>query len=161
MRILIFICSLFLSRHHSPENKTKIDVPIYPNIADTSKYVILKLNSIPGYIFDNSYKPAELSEGDITTIEKLIDKSVQKYNKRAKKYLLIKNLSGYYKQFIIVTNATGEKEVWANCFCDVFPQNFSWKKKILSVFDGGSCFFQLKINLTTKRIYDFSVNGVA
>ena len=161
MRIPILICSIFLLTHSSSENKAKIDTPTHTITTDSSKYIVLKLNSIPDYIFDKSYKPAELLAGDIIKIEMLIDKRVRKYNKTAKEYLSIKDLSKYYKQFVAVTNANGEKEVWVNCFCEVFPQNFQWRKQILSVLDGGGCFFQLKINLTTKRVYDFGVNGVA
>jgi hypothetical protein len=159
MKILILICSLFLSKNHLPQDKAKIGVPIRTIAIDSSRYTVLKLDRIPDYIFDKSYKTVELSADDISKIEILIGNRVRKYNKTAKK-LLIKDPSKYYKQFIAVTNANGEKEVWVNCFCEVFPQNFQWKKHIFFVFDGGGCFFQLKINLTKNTLYDLTINGV-
>ena len=70
----------------------------------------------------------------------------------------IKDVSKYYKQFIAVINKQGEKEVWINCFCSKDPK---WKNEVVLVLDGGNCYFQLKINLTKKLVYDFMVNGVA
>jgi hypothetical protein len=123
-------------------------------------YAILKFDTLPGYIFDKSYKPAELTVFDINKIENLINEAVKKHNKEANKYFQIKNPSRYYKQFIAVTNSKGEKEIWVNCFCEADHFTY-WKKSIVSVLDGGTCFFQLKINLTKNTTYDFGVNGVA
>ena len=54
----------------------------------------------------------------------------------------------------------GQKEVWVNCFCQLSGDN-KWKTEVVHVADGGNCYFNFKINLTTKTCYDFAVNGVA
>ncbi len=72
---------------------------------------------------------------------------------------LISNPGKYYKQFIAVINSKGEKEVWVNCFCKT--DDFDWKIHVVFVLDGGSCFFNVKINLTNGLITVFSINGVA
>jgi hypothetical protein len=126
---------------------------------DTSRYAILKLkfNDIPTYVFKDC-KPADLSNEDIVKIEVLVLDEIARYNKEAKK-VLISHPEKYYKQLIAVSNSNGEKEVWVNCFC--YLGNYSyWKNSIVVVLDGGSCFFQLKINLTKNSVYDFGVNGV-
>lgn len=64
----------------------------------------------------------------------------------------------YRKQLIAVTNKTGEKEVWVNCFCNTWD-NDRWKTEMMLVADGGNCYFNFKINLTTKKYYDLGVNG--
>jgi hypothetical protein len=88
----------------------------------------------------------------------LISKKVEAYNSTTNGEKIVQP-DKYYKQFIAVTNSKGEKEVWVNCRCSVMKEY--WKSSIGDVKDGGSCFFNLKINLTKKLIYDFWVNGVA
>lgn len=56
-------------------------------------------------------------------------------------------------------NKKGEKEVWINCFCVDVRRD--WKKQIVEVYDGGNCFFNLKINLNKSQYYELSVNGEA
>ncbi len=124
---------------------------------DTSRYAILKYNDIQTSIFNNC-KPVDLSNEEIMKIEVLVHNVVAQYNKEAKK-ALINHPEKYYKQLIAVTNSNGEKEVWVNCFCSLGNYSY-WKKSIVVVLDGGSCFFQLKINLKKNAVYDFGVNGV-
>jgi hypothetical protein len=147
----------------SQESKTSSAERVHLLYIDTSKYAVLNFREeYKGYIFDKSCKPTALSADDIYKIEKIIKTKVDNYNKNsAHKYFFINNPNKYYKQFIAVINSKCEKEVWVNCFCEIFPSNFPWKTQTISVLDGGSCYFQLKINLTTNRVYDFGVNGVA
>ncbi|WP_295654846.1 hypothetical protein [uncultured Mucilaginibacter sp.] len=146
---------------------------------NSSKYAILKFNpGLDQYIFKGKFKSTSLSDNEIKNIEKLIAIRISEYNKMKlaenKKLLekypskpheiisgnLINNPADYYKQFIAVTDAKGQKIVWANCFCTPEEKSY-WKKGIVEVEDGGSCFFNLKINLTTNTVYDFMVNGEA
>jgi hypothetical protein len=89
-------------------------------------------------------------------IEELIKDKVTSYNKGG--YGIIKKPSKYFKQFVAVINKNGEKEVWVNCCCEVMDY---WKKQIQTTLDGGTCYFNLKINLNKNILYNFSVNGVA
>ena len=59
-----------------------------------------------------------------------------------------------------VLNTKGEKEVWVNCLWDVDDIK-KLQNHIIFVFDGGACYFKVKINLTTKKILSFGVNGLA
>jgi hypothetical protein len=70
------------------------------------------------------------------------------------------DLKRYKRQYIGVTNEKGEKEVWINCFC-IDPHNpkMNWKKEFVMVKGGGNCYFNLKVNLTTKKYYDFDTNS--
>jgi hypothetical protein len=120
-------------------------------------------------------KPLELTEIDLEHIEKLLIKCINNYNPEQEKrfqemnskfddYELDKNnfiidLKKYKRQYIAVINSRGEKEVWINCFCDTSPKG--WKNNLIIVEDGGNCYFNLKINLTTDEYYDLMVNGVA
>ncbi len=158
MKNAILISILFLSAFKLSFGECpSINTLAHFGSIDTSRYAILKYNDIPTYIFKDC-KPADLSNEDILKIEVLVLNEVAQYNKEAKK-VLISHPEKYYKQLIAVSNSNGEKEVWVNCFCSL--GNYSnWKKSIIVVLDGGSCFFQLKINLTKNSVYDFGVNGV-
>ena len=99
----------------------------------------------------NAYNPKQL-------------KKYVKDNKENPGYTISKthyiiDLKRYDRQFIAVINKKGEKEVWVNCFRWTSSNN--WKKKIFRIDDGGNCCFHLKINLSKKSYYNFSVNGTA
>ncbi len=46
-----------------------------------------------------------------------------------------------------------------NSFCTTLDNR--WKTEFILVDDGGNCFFNFKINLTTKKYYELNVNGKA
>jgi hypothetical protein len=177
--IIGFFC-LIACKH--PDKKTQINTPKPSLSLDTSRYAILKFDKDSDqYVFGKNAKPATLFDADIVKIEDLISKRVSEYNRIEKDSAIsitkrlrkkshdpnfvwngdfVKNPSEYYKQLIPINNSKGEKEVWVNCFCDTSEKSY-WKKSIVMVNDGGSCFFQLKINLTKNIVYNFFVNGVA
>jgi len=160
MRILLLSCLLLLTMCKSQ------------HYVSASRYAILNADGEYDHfkygVFDNiTNKPTSLSANEIDKIEKIIKTEVDKHNKKSSHhYSFIRNPRRYYKQLMAVINSRGEKEVWVNCFCNsddksLNDDNSYWKKGIVSVYDGGSCYFNLRINLTTNRVYDFRVNGVA
>ncbi len=102
-------------------------------------------------------KATALSKQDIKEIEILMNKCIDEYNKRTKWERIDK--IQYMVQLVPILNEKGEIEVWVNCFCGAGFGN--WRKEIFEVNDGGSCFFNLKINIGTKKYYDLAVNGLA
>ncbi|WP_214225651.1 hypothetical protein [Pedobacter sp. B4-66] len=70
------------------------------------------------------------------------------------------DLKRYKRQYIVLVNKKGQKEVWINCLCAI-SDNDDWKTKKIVVYDGGKCYFNLKINLSEKIYFDFQVNGIA
>ena len=102
--------------------------------------------------------PAALGDEDFPVIKDLLQKAVDDYNERqssgAQK---INSLSSYKRQLIPYLNARGEKEVWLNLFCS--NNGVNWRKVIVMVDDGGSCYFELKINLVNRQVISFNVNG--
>ena len=110
------------------------------------------------FIFKNA-KAAELNAKEISAIDKAIDKAIKDYNSAQKESRKLRNPTEYKFQYVPVINKNNEKEVWVNAFCSYFEND--WREKIISVDDGGTCFFNFKINLKTSKIYDFYVNGEA
>jgi hypothetical protein len=148
---------------------------------DTSVIAILPYDTTQLWIFKDG-RPTELSSKDISQIDTILNKCVNDYNpeqeirfnkfnidhpefkeypelKPPKKAFLI-YLQLYKRQYVAIINLKGEKEVWVNCFCTPYFMNI-WKTKPIVVEDGGNCYFNLKVNLTTGQYYDLYVNHEA
>jgi len=145
---------------------------------DTSVIAIMKLdNSTNNFLgIFKSFRPTELTSNDLEKIETILLNFTKDYNRELKKLYeklrakfpdsdefselnFIIELSRYRRQYYAITNEKGEKEVWINCFCHSWGEN--WRKELIFVFDGGNCYFNLKINLETGKYYDVRVNGEA
>jgi hypothetical protein len=135
---------------------------------DTSQTAIISLDRSANSPFGYDYTAATLTQTEIKEIDSLVMISVTDYNKSLKlnfdtieydiSYSPIDITSKTYKrQLVAVKNTKGQKEVWVNYFCST--GNYNWKRDYVAVQDGGSCYFNFKINLKTKRYYDFNVNG--
>lgn len=144
----------------------------YTKADDTSLIAVFPFDTTLFWVFKES-KPTELTNVDLIKIETILNKCINAYNpeqerqfleisKKHPRYKLNKknfciDLTRYKRQYVAVLNSKGEKEVWVNCFCD--PWDSDWRKYLIIVKDGGNCFFNLKINLTTGNYYNLIVNG--
>jgi hypothetical protein len=149
--IFITACGPYKSQYHF-------------NNGDSSKIVRLNVDTSIITIFDfktegwarkkfKGSKPFNLVDNDIKTIEQVFSKCHG-----------IKNIDTSYfhyeRQYIPFTNKDGRKKVWINCFCSNFGNDYvDWKKSIVLVSDGGSCFFNVIINLSDHSFSNLSVNG--
>lgn len=141
---------------------------------DTSLITIFPYDTAQHWVAKNG-KTTTLTTEDFLKIDNLLTNCVNDYNGKQvkqfeknnkenpeynlnKKNFLI-DLTEYKRQYVATINSKGEKEVWVNCFCDAM--SFNWKQHLVFVFDGGKCYFNLKINLTTGQYYDFIINGDA
>ena len=61
----------------------------------------------------------------------------------------------------VTLSVKGEKKVYVNCFCLSGGNFIEWKKLMHIVDDGGSCFFNVIINLTTIECEQLNVNRSA
>jgi hypothetical protein len=171
MNFLILLFTGFFMPQQAPQTLT------YPRmdttIIDTSRYAILPFNkNRDAFLFDAKYKPADLSAAEIEKIEKVVKIMVAEYNKKILEQKVnnlvdspstggtIEEPAQYYKQMIAITNNKREKEVWVNCFCTPREKKY-WRKGVIVILDGGTCFFNLKINLNTNTVMEFNVNGVS
>ena len=162
--LLLLVLLLSCSHNYEQSNLPKDHFVILPYGKDA--YTSLPKNSIPAILVDT----------DFVTIDHLLSICIDKYNqeqtaeykKMTKKFPdngselknFVIDLKRYYRQYIVVQNSKGEKEVWVNCFCNIQNVDY-WKKQVVFVQDGGNCFFNVRINLTKKTFSDFIVNGEA
>lgn len=141
---------------------------------DLSNIAIIPLDTTNNWLFEN-VEATNLSDNELQQVEKLLVDCISNYNLEQEKQFeesvktnpdygfdkqdFIITLERYKRQYIAMLNEKGEKVVWINCVCG--SSNDSWKKSIIMVLDGGNCYFNLKINLTTKEYFEFMVNGYA
>jgi len=132
-------------------------------MADSS-IAVIPFDRSGNWLFNNNYTPVSLTEKEIKEIDTLINISISEHNSSLSKEL--REFYGidfkkykYKRQYVAVINGKGEKEIWINAFCSTMGDK--WKKEILLVEDGGNCFFNLKVNLKTKKCFGLSVNGYA
>jgi hypothetical protein len=67
----------------------------------------------------------------------------------------------YLRQYLGYIDDRGNKIVLINACCTAAGEKEDMEHNWIFVLDGGSCFFQIKVNLRTKKCFDFFVNGEA
>ena len=132
-------------------------------LIDTSNITILPIDTANVWVFKNA-TALQLTNQDLQTIDKLLtdginaNNSKQDTTKRFSEYI---NLKDYKRQYIPFLDSKGERKVYINCFClPDYPNEFDyWKRSLVEVDDGRSCFFHLTINLTSKQYGQLFTNG--
>jgi len=125
---------------------------------DSSKISFIIDKAQTSWLFGNS-KISNLNKREFNQLEKLIQAKIDERNKIVNKKNSI-NSDEYFRQYIVVENEKGEKEVWVNFLCEI-DQKDKWKTDVIMVSDGGKCYFNIAINLTKKQVKNFIVNGHA
>lgn len=175
---LIFLVPFMIDSKHSVDNVSinpwgQIDSNKIKNIA-IFDYISSYNDLLES---ENNLKSFKLSTNEIELIDTLFTAYLNEYNKKQERVyvdfikvnpkslvpednFVIKEFPYYKRQYIPYLNSKGEKVVWINCFC-ASHENVNWRKEFVIVKDGGTCYFHLKINLTTRQLYDLIVNGDA
>ena len=127
-----------------------------------------------GYIFDSAYialvsvenqkeryTPSEedIRKAESIIKEKLKDANKQRINQTDNCPVIHKNLKKYMRQYVGFLNNDGQKIIWVNMI---------WKdkgikdlgKEIITVLDGCSYYWNVKINLSEESLYDLDINGL-
>lgn len=174
--INLFALSLWSCTQEVNEQDRHLTGPTTVNEVDSTVFTVLEFNPGWYWVFKNA-KPATLNSEDLAEIEKILQRSIADNNQEERKRLQQQNLenpenqrtetgyeiddlSRYRRQYVPVINEKGEKVVWVNLFCN-YRSKEDWRTDIVMTSDGGNCFFELKVNLTTKTYSDFYVNGYA
>jgi hypothetical protein len=162
--LLIFCVTLVLTACKTNSKKGQADNEANELKYDTLKTTIITWDRNSEFPFDSLYySTATLTQDDIGQVDSLLVVCAADYNRSLSdghdEFKIDLKGRDYKKQLMVVTNLKGEKEVWVNCFCDDWDK--AWRTEILMVHDGGPCYFNLKINLTTKTFFDLEVNGFA
>jgi hypothetical protein len=155
---------------------------------DTEK-IGVKSNRFRGTIFTTLYQADKLfiatadsinrftpTQEDIAFAESILKEQIEKANKShvnqfGKRQYIDKNLYKYFRQYVGLINEQGERIIHINLHWDRFTikdrlrgywdDRLDYTSDFSMVFDGGSRYWSINVNLTTKSLYGLSVNGVA
>lgn len=120
---------------------------------DWNKYVQLEYGHQPWKPANKDYEMVQL------VLDSAIANGCFEFLKNPKK----ENMQRlYYRQYIPYINKNGEHIIEINAFCS--SDNFKyddWRSYIITVEDGGSCYWQIKINTDTQTYFEYRVNGEA
>jgi len=155
MKSLFFLCLLFPSL-----------------LAQNANSCLIKQDLFEGYIFDKDYQlmfvfpgqkdRIELQDDDIIKAEQILRAKIKiinrfKPNQSDRVPVIDQNLGKYTRQYVGYTNKKGEKIVWINCIWTNIDQN-ELPVNVVRKFNGCSYFWNVKVNLTTKELFDLDVN---
>jgi hypothetical protein len=128
---------------------------------DTVHTTVFQNDYTISLVFDSTYKPITLSQNEIRVTDSVLSACVNDYTSKLQNGLhnegAIDINKKYYRQLVPAVNHRGEKVVWINCFCRVYDNK--WRTDLIVSEDGGQCFFNTLINLSTKQCNKFLVNG--
>lgn len=177
--ILIFLATLLLSCKTSIEtfqtnDKDKIGV---------------KSNKFRGTIFKSTYQKDKVyiavtdsiktftpSIQDVTLAESILKEQIENANRShinqlEKRQYIDRNMNKYFRQYIGFINNKDERIVHINFHWDRFTlmdrikgywdDRLDYTSDFSLVLDGGSRYWKVNVNLTTKTLYGLSVNGLA
>jgi hypothetical protein len=129
---------------------------------DTTLIAILPADTVNQLLFKDTSSTSITNE-DLQTIDTLLTDCIKVYNigKHAtNSHSLYIDLKKYRRQYVPFLNSKGERMVFINAFCELDHFDY-WKKTLVDVKDGGSCFFHVSINLTTGKYEQLYSNGYA
>lgn len=107
------------------------------------------------------------TEDNIEIAEILIKKYILKQVKRKgliNQYnspIIHLNFDKYLRQYMGYLNKHGERIIRINCFWKDYESKYypDWKTRWIEVFDGGSYYWQIEVNIDKKKCFDYDVNG--
>jgi len=146
--------------------------------SEVRNYAILDFESIDKIFMqypNEEFTKTDLSSEEVRLVQEILVKEMDDFNQReidrlrrigadtieSIKYdLYIGPIDEYWCQYVPMSNSTGDKNVFVNCFCDE-PHDDSWKYTIVDYMDGGRCSFRMRILLNKKKGVHMKVNGTA
>ena len=130
------------------------------------EYTVLNITTFLG-------ETVNLSRNDIIEIESIIGNELEgilEFRKVRLQELYsdsekekIKNASDYIRQYYSYIDSENQQIVNIKFACKTDMNMFKdWKTKPLgNILDGGSCFFDITVNFTTKNVIEANINSVA
>lgn len=109
-------------------------------------------------IFPETYETAVFGGERFTPSDQDVQNGLQILESQLKDNTNIRDLAEYKIQFIGYLNEAGEKILLANYFCN--HSDVDWENTWIGVDGGGNCFFEVKVNLDKKEVFDLSINGI-
>ncbi len=109
-------------------------------------------------ILGKNFKEFSLTPNDLKSAEQILQIAFLKA-KNDGSISNSRNINTYGRQYFSYLDNSGDRIVWINCFMRDKSMPKQRYTLLYFVKDGGDRYFNIKINLTTKKSYDLNVNG--
>lgn len=105
-------------------------------------------------------------EEDVLLAEQLIKKGLTELNNSMINQgsgcpVIHRNLRKYVRQYVGYVNTAGEKVIWINFLWKSDTDMQALANEVSIVLDGCSHYWNIKVNLNQRMLYDLFVNGIA
>ena len=141
----------------------------FKGVIFTESYLIIPVPSNSAAIkrFTPTREDIVLAESIITDQIKNLNKD--RINQIRGNPIIEKNLNSYFRQYVGFINAKGENVIYINFHWNRYSlmdrlkgdsdDRLNFEDDFNHTFDGGSYYWQIKVNLTERILFDLEVNG--
>ena len=109
--------------------------------------------------YEKGYKPCKLTKDQLVVAKSIIKKvtdSLNLFNTSTNINTGIVDTLKHVFQIVTAKNNKGQIFLWINAICN--PDK-DWRRRIVFVIDGGSCYYRFKIDLTFRKYFDIVINS--
>ena len=111
--------------------------------------------------YNQRYSP---TDGDILLAEQLLGQQLsvlneEKINQGIGCPTIHKNLNKYSRQYVGFLNEKGEKIIWINAVWHSKTPDY-FNDEVVFILDGCSYYWQIEVNLTTRKASNLQINGL-
>lgn len=105
-------------------------------------------------------------EEDVLLAERLVKEGLAELNNPMTDQgsgcpVIHRNLKKYIRQYVGYVNTAGEKIIWINFLWKSGTDNQRLTNEVVIVLDGCSHYWNIKVNLNKRMLYELFVNGIA
>lgn len=151
---LLLCCQLAAVAQNKNGNYVKVD--------SATGFIFIEQFEVDTYIFEEAYGRFTPSTAEVIEAEKLI---LQKLKKESTEDKYLKKIydqwSSYGRQYVGFIDATGEKVIWVNYFPAQSSIANRIAKEVIDVEDGGCSYWNIKVNMPRKKVFDMMINSMA
>jgi hypothetical protein len=164
---LFALCFIFSCKKLNQDKGEKIE----QNQIFSKNEVVLLNSEHNKWLFENyGYQKWKPSENEIMILREIIDEAIMNNEFNFLKKPIKGSFNSYYKQYIPYVNDKGDRIITVNALCEIMKtppssksesktwSEIDWKNQYIAVDDGGSCYWEITINIDKKTYKNLVVN---
>ncbi|SHH88260.1 hypothetical protein [Flavobacterium defluvii] len=157
MKLKLIIFFVFISFISCSEQK---------KVVTSNKIAIINSSENISWITKKSYKSWNPNQSELILIDSVLEKAINERRFLFLKKQSLLELKERYMQYLCYINDDGDKIVYINSFCDIptiykngKEELLDWQNEMIDIADGGSCYWNMKINISTQSYFELMINS--